>query len=281
MKTIVLTNQKGGVAKTTTAYALAIGLHNQGNNVLIVDADPQSNLSFTAGIDNDDTNTLYDVLKGNCKPGDAIRHLDKWLDIMSIGLQGTAADMELASRTGREYMLKEAIEAVDATNHYTYVVVDSSPNLGLLTLNTLTAADLAIVPMSVEAYSLQGMEQLHGFFENVRKYTNPNLKVSGILLTRYNERLNITQALKSNVELAAKTMNTRIFDTKIRESVAVRETQLLRSDIYTEAPKATATIDYKAFVHEFMRKELLHSIDDIANDIDQSKKTNGGKKNGK
>lgn len=278
MKTIVLTNQKGGVAKTTTAYALAIGLHNQGNNVLIVDADPQSNLSFTAGVDDNEENTLYDVLKGDCKPKDAIRHLDKWLDIMSVGLQGTAADMELAARTGREYMLKEAIEAA---GDYTYVVIDSSPNLGLLTLNTLTASDLAIVPMSVEAYSLQGVEQLSGFIENIRKYTNPNLKVAGILLTRYNERLNITQALKANVEKAASILNTRVFDTKIRESVAVKETQLLRSDIYTEAPKATATVDYKAFVHEFMRKELLHSIDEIANDIDHGKQINGGKKHAK
>ena len=279
MKTIVLTNQNGGVAKTTTAYALVIGLHNQGNNVLIVDSDPQSNLSYTAGVDDNDKNTLYDVLKGDCKPGDAIRHLDKWLDIMSVGLQGTAADMELASRTGREYMLKEAIEAIQASNDYTYVVIDTAPTLGLLTLNALTAADLAIIPVNVEAYSLQGMEQLNGFFENVRKYTNPDLKVSGILLTRYNERLNITQALKGNVDKAAQVMNTRVFDTKIRESVAVRETQLLRSDIYTEAPKATATIDYKAFVHEFMRRELLNGIEDIVEET--CKKTNGGKKNGK
>lgn len=271
MKTIVLTNQKGGVAKTTTAYALAIGLHNQGSNVLIIDADPQSNLSYTAGVDDNDQNTLYDVLKGDCKPKDAIRHLEKWLDIMSIGLRGTAADMELASRTGREYMLKEAIEAVD---DYDYVVIDTAPTLGLLTLNALTAADLAIIPVNVEAYSLQGMEQLNGFFENVRKYTNKDLKVSGILLTRYNERLNLTQVLKGNVEKAAQTMNTRVFDTKIRESVAVKETQLLRSDIYTEAPKATATIDYKTFVHEFMRKELLIGIDEVAKEVDKTCKTN-------
>ena len=271
MKTIVLTNQKGGVAKTTTAYAVAIGLYNQGGKVLIVDADPQSNLSYTAGVEDTQTNTLYDVLKGTIKPADALREIKPGLCIMSVGLQGTAADMELAARTGREYMIREAIEGC---GKFDYCVIDSSPNLGLLTLNSLTAADYAIVPMSVEAYSLQGTEQLAGFIENIRKYTNPKLKVAGILLTRYNERLNITQALKGNIEKAAGILGTRVFDSKIRESVAVKETQLMRSDLYSEAPKATATIDYQAFVAELDTKVLIYNIDEVIDDVE-------GKKHGK
>ena len=255
MKSIVLTNQKGGVAKTTTAYALATGLNNKGNTVLIVDADPQSNLSYTAGIDDMQTSTLYDVLKGNAKTSDALQAVKTGLDILTVGLAGTAADMELASRTAREYMITEALQAV--ADRYDYCVLDTAPTLGLLTLNALTAANYAIIPMNLEVYSLQGMEQLHGFIENVRKYTNSGLKVSGLLLTRYNERLNLTQALMGNVENAAKVMNTVVYDTKIRESVAVRETQLLRGDIYTEAPKATATLDYIAFVDEFLKREVL------------------------
>ena len=113
MKTIVLTNQKGGVAKTTTAYALAAGLHNKGYSVLIVDADPQNNLTYTAGNEENKQNTLYQVLKGNCSVYEALRNthpIDTGMQILSVGLQGTAADMELASRTAREYMLKEALE---------------------------------------------------------------------------------------------------------------------------------------------------------------------------
>ena len=257
MKSIVLTNQKGGVAKTTTAYALATGLHNKGKRVLVVDADPQSNLSYTAGVDEAATITLYDVLKGMGKTTDAIRSVKQGLDVLTIGLAGTAADMELSSRTAREYMLNEALQTV--SNDYDYCVLDTAPTLGLLTLNALTAADYAIIPMNLEVYSLQGVEQLSGFIGNVRKYTNSDLKVSGILLTRYNERLNLTQALKGNVEKAADVLNTIIYDTKIRESVAVRETQLLRGDIYTEAPKATATLDYMAFVDEFMKREDIHN----------------------
>ena len=256
MKTIVLTNQKGGVAKTTTAYALAAGINNKGFRVLIVDADPQSNLTYTAGNEENKENTLYEVLKGNCTVHEAMRNthpIDTGMSILSVGLQGTAADMELASRTAREYMLKEALEKV--ASNYDYCVIDTAPTLGLLTLNALTAADRVIIPLNLEVYSLQGMEQLSGFIDNVKKYTNKDLRISGLLITKYNERLNISQALKENVEKAAKVMNTRVFNAKIRESVAVKETALLRSDLYTEAPKATATLDYMAFVDEFLSME--------------------------
>lgn len=256
MKTIVLTNQKGGVSKTTTAYALAAGLRNKGYRVLIVDADPQGNLTYTAGSEESKENTLYAVLKGECSVNEAMRNthpLDTAMSILSVGLQATAADMELTSRTAREYMLKEALEKVSDT--YDYCVIDTAPTLGLLTLNALTAADRAIIPLNMEIFSLQGMEQLAGFIENVRKYTNKDLIISGLLITKYNERLNLSQALIDNVEQAAKAMQTRVFNTKIRESVAVRESQLLRSDLYTEAPKATATLDYKAFVDEFISME--------------------------
>lgn len=249
MKTIVLTNQKGGVAKTTTAYALATGLHNKGYTVLIVDADPQGNLTYTAGIDEATDTTLYDVLKGNGKISGAIHSVKSGLDLVTIGLQGTAADMELSGKVAREYMIRESIPT-----NYDYCVIDTAPTLGLLTLNALTAADYAIIPMNLEIYSLQGMEQLSGFIENVRKYTNNKLTVSGLLLTKYNERLNLTQALKGNIDKAAELMDTIVFDTKIRESVAVKETQLLRGSIYEEAPKATATLDYISFVDEFLRR---------------------------
>lgn len=253
MKTIVLTNQKGGVAKTTTAYALATGLHNKGYTILIVDADPQSNLTYTAGIDEAGDTTLYDVLKGNGKVSEAIHNVKSGLDLLTIGLRGTAADMELSSRTAREYMLKEIIQGI--AQEYDYCVIDTAPTLGLLTLNALTAADYVIIPMNLEIYSLQGMEQLSGFIQNVKKYTNHDLKVSGLLLTKYNERLNLTQALKGNIDKAAELMDTSVYDARIRESIAIKESQLLRSDIYTEAPKATATLDYISFVDEFLKRE--------------------------
>ena len=251
MKTVVLTNQKGGVGKTTTAYALATGLHNKGYTVLIVDADPQANISYTAGIDEYRNNTLYDVFRGKCKPKDAIRTVQTGLDIMTAGLAATAADMELASRTAREYMLKETLQGLD----YDYCVIDTAPTLGLLTLNALTAADALIIPMCIEVYSLMGAEQLQDFIQTVQKYTNKDLKVSGILLTKYHERHNITQALTDNINNTAAAMGTVVYDTKIRESLAVKEAALMRGELYAEAPKATATVDYMAFVDEFITRE--------------------------
>ena len=256
MKTIVLTNQKGGVAKTTTAYALAAGLHNKGFRVLIVDADPQGNLTYTAGNEENKKDTLYEVLKGNCTVHEAMRNthpLDNAMSILSVGLQATAADMELAGAVAREYKLKQALAQV--AKDYDYCVIDTAPTLGLLTLNALTAGDRVIIPLNLEVYSLQGMEQLSGFIENIKQYTNKDLLISGLLITKYNERLNISQALEDNVEQAAKVMQTRVFNTKIRESVAVKETQLLRSDLYREAPQANATLDYIAFVDEFIGLE--------------------------
>lgn len=252
MKTVVFTNQKGGVGKTTSAYALATGLHNKGYSVLIVDADPQSNVTYTAGIDEYRDKTLYDVFRGKCSPADAIRTVQEGLDIMSVGLQATAADMELAGRTAREYMLKNALQGLQ----YDFCVIDTAPTLGLLTLNALTAADALIVPMCVEIYSLQGAEQLQDFISTVQKYTNSDLKVSGILLTKYHEKQNITAALMDNIQNTAAALGTVVYDAKIRESVAVKETALLRGELYAEAPKATATIDYKQFVDEFIKREV-------------------------
>lgn len=260
MQKIVLTNQKGGVAKTTTAHALATGLHNRQKlaaggkkknySILVVDCDPQSNLSYACGVDEYRDGTLYDVLKGKCKTKDAIRTTDMGIDVLTIGIAGAAADMELASKTAREYMLSEALDGLK----YDYCIIDTCPSLGLLTLNALTAADGAIIPMNVEMFSLMGAEQLQEFIQNVKKHTNKGLKTYGLLLTKYHERQNITQALQDNIDDTAKLFNSIVFDTHIRESAAVRDNFVLRGDLYAEYPKAAATVDYKTFVDEFIRR---------------------------
>lgn len=250
MKTVVLTNQKGGVSKTTTAYALATGLHNKGYTVLIVDLDPQGNLSYTAGYE-EDGQTLYDVFKGQANTADVLTTIKTGLDLLTVGLAATACDLELNGKISREYMLTEALDGLN----YDYCIIDTAPSLNTLTMNALTCADSVIVPLNAEIYSLQGISQLAGFIQNIRRYTNKSLQVDGLLLTKYNPKLNITQALTDSLNKAAEVLETVVYDTRIHESVAIRESQLLRSDIYTEAGKATATQDYLKFVDEFLSKE--------------------------
>lgn len=252
MEIVTLTNQKGGVAKTTTALALATGLHRKKKKVLMVDMDAQSNLSFTAGVDllNVET-TLYDVFKGEADIEDALQIVKKGLDIVTGGLQMAAADMEFIA-VGREYLLKKNLEKLSA--NYDYCVIDTPPTLGVLTMNALTASHKVIIPLFADIYSLQGISQLQGFIQNIREYCNPDLKIEGLLLTKYTARTNIAQALDEQIQNAAVTLETKVFKTRIRQAVAVQESQLMKGDIYTKAPNATATKDYMEFVKEFMKK---------------------------
>lgn len=252
MKTVVFANQKGGVAKTTSAAALAAGLSERGFRVIVADCDPQCNLCLSSGVDMLTVEkTLYDVFKGTAAVDDVIVS-GLGFDILPGGLALAAADMDF-TQAGREYMLSEALEAI--SDRYDYAVVDTAPMLGILTTNALTAADGVIVPLTADVYALQGLNQLNGLIRNVRKYCNRGLRIYGLLLTKYNDRQNVSKVLRDQVDRAAAQLETKVYKTTIRESVAVREAQLLRCDFLKEAPNANATIDYKSFVAEFLEDE--------------------------
>lgn len=252
MKTVVFANQKGGVAKTTSAAALAAGLSERGFRVIVADCDPQCNLCLSSGVDMLTVEkTLYDVFKGTATVNDVIVS-GLGFDILPGGLALAAADMDF-TQAGREYMLSEALETI--ADRYDYAVVDTAPMLGILTTNALTAADGVIVPLTADVYALQGLNQLNGLIRNVRKYCNRGLRIYGLLLTKYNDRQNVSKVLRDQVDRAAAQLETKVYKTTIRESVAVREAQLLRCDFLKEAPNANATIDYKSFVAEFLEDE--------------------------
>ena len=252
MITLTLSNQKGGVAKTSTSNALAAGLYNRNYKVLAVDLDPQCNLSFSCGVDMLNTEkTLFDVFKGNAEVRETIIPLKLGFDLLPGGLTLAGADMDF-TQTGREYMLSEALETV--SGKYDFCIIDTPPTLGILTVNALTAADYVIVPMTADIYALQGLTQLNGLIQNVRRYCNKGLKIAGILLTRYNDRQIISKTLKTNIGQAAERLSTEVFKTYIREGVAVRETQLLQSDLFTDAPKANVTQDYNNFIDELLER---------------------------
>ena len=253
MKTITLSNQKGGVAKTTTSGALASGLSLRGYKVIAIDLDPQCNLSLGSGANILDMKvTLYDVFKGSAQIRDLITETNLGYDLITGGLTLAGADMDF-TQTGREYMLREALEGI--REDYDFCVIDTPPTLGILTVNALTASDSVVIPVTADLFALQGLTQLNLLLKRVKKYSNKDLKISGLLITRHDDRTNVSKALRDQIQQTAERLGTKVFSKPIRNSVAVRESQVLQSDLFTEAPKANATQDYTCFIDELLKGE--------------------------
>lgn len=246
---IILTvnNQKGGVGKTTTSHALGAGLAARGSRVLLIDADPQSNLSLSVGAEIDKA-TIYDVLRGKANIVDTIQRIGA-LSIIPSNILLSGADMEFTA-TGREFLLREALELV--LDKYDYIVIDTPPSLGILTVNSLTASHKVIIPMTADIFALQGMDQLGATIHQVKKWTNPKLEIAGILLTKHSSRTILSRDLAETIELTAQNMGTKVFDTKIREGIAMREAQTQQEDIFLYAPKSNPALDYAEWVNELL-----------------------------
>lgn len=252
MKTICFACQKGGTAKTVTAFTVATALYNKGYRVLCVDTDQQSNFSLSAGIDIlNQTNTLFDVFKGDCTPQDAITHAKLGFDFITGGLLMAGADSVFSAETAKEFMLKDALEELQGS--YDVCILDTSPHLGFGTINALTAADYLVIPVTADLYALQGLVSLKNIINSLRKRCNPDLVVSGLLITRYREQYKANQKLKSDIERAAALFDTKVFDTTIREAVAVKNTLNAGTDLFANSPKEKVTEDYNNFVSELLQ----------------------------
>ncbi len=244
-------NQKGGVGKTTTVFALTGGLKLRNKKVLAVDLDPQGNLSYSFGADLDGKNALG-VLTGEIKAEDAVVHTPQG-DIIPGGKSLAGADAFITD-TGKEYRLKEALAGFESC--YDYIVIDTPPALGILTVNALTACTSVIIPAQADIYSLQGIEQLGETMSPVKKYCNSGLYIEGILLTRYNPRSVLSRDIVSFMERLAAKFETEVFNAKIREAVSIRESQMLRQDIFSYAAKSNVAADYSSFIDELLKKEI-------------------------
>lgn len=249
MRVIAIANRKGGVGKSTTATALVSGLTLKGYRVLAVDLDAQRNLTSTMSA-RVDSKTSLGVLTGDITAKEAIRKTESG-DIIPASKSLSGADAIL-TETGKEYRLKEALEPIK--EWYDYCIIDSPPALGILTVNALTAANSVIIPAQADIYSLEGIEDLQETIQPVRKYCNPTLEIQGILLTRYSPRSILSRDVTTLAEQLAEQLETSLFKATIREAVAVKEAQISQQSLFTYAPKAKVTEDYKAFIEEFLER---------------------------
>lgn len=243
---IAITNQKGGVGKTTTAAALLTALHQRGARVLGVDLDPQGSLGFSLGLDIEHCATIYDVFRGEAEPSAVISHTEV-CDLLPSNILLSGAELEF-NRPGREFLLKNALSRVE--DDYDYIIVDTPPALNLLTVNAYVAADSLIIPMAPEVLSLLGVSQIKETIESVRSYYNPRLEVLGILLNRFSARFNLNREVLELAGQIAAQLGTQVFETKIRGSVAVAEAPAHGLSVLDYAPSCKPSQDFQALCDE-------------------------------
>lgn len=243
---ITITNQKGGVGKTTTASALICGLTQRRAKVLGIDLDSQGNLGFNLGLEIGEYDTIYDVLTGKCSIAEAIVRTE-YGDILPSDIMLSAAEIEFTAPR-REFMLAEQLSFVD--KFYDFIVIDTPPALNILTVNAYVASNSLIVPMEAEILSLVGITQLQETIEAVRTSFNPDLKILGILLNKFNPRLTLSAEVLELAEAVASQLNTKVFEAKIHRSVGVAAAPAHGQSILTYAPGSKPARDYQKVISE-------------------------------
>lgn len=216
--------------------------------MLYIDLDAQGNLSYALGAKEGNYNAMG-VLQRPETIKDEIQHIgNKHIIASSTSLAG--AD-NVITQTGKEFRLREALDNVKG--EYDFCIIDTPPALSILTINALTASDGMVIPSQADIFSLHGIAQLNDTITAVKKYCNPSLKIYGILLTRYNKRAIISQEIADNLKDTANKLDSKLFETKIRECTAIKEAEAMQQDIYSYAPKSNASSDYKQFTEELLK----------------------------
>lgn len=247
MATVIsLLNHKGGVGKTTSAINIGAGLLELGQRVLLVDLDPQANLTLSLGIGRQPV-TIYESMMGESdlspvtyKPG---------LDVITSSLDLSSAEMELVNEAGREFILRELFAGVD--DQYDFIIIDCPPSLGLLTLNALTSSQQVIIPLQTEFLAMQGLAKIKQVIQKVKLRLNKELHIGGVLATMYDARKVLNRDV---VETIKKYFGPLLFEAYIRDTVALAEAPAQQQDIFTYSRSSNGAEDYLAVCHEIIER---------------------------
>jgi chromosome partitioning protein len=254
-KVIAFANQKGGVAKTTTTLNLGVAFAEQGHKVLLVDLDPQGNLTMSQGLDPDQIDrSMFDVLVHKIPIQDVISEREVDLAVSSIDLAG--AELALSSMIGRERALEKALAPV--RDDYDFVLIDTPPSLGLLTINALVAAGGVIVPVQCEYLSLRGLVQLENTLAMIRENLNPTVEIVGILPTMYDKRLLHS---KEAVDILKENFGDLVLDTKIRKTIRYAEAPVKGESVLKYDPSGEAAGMYRELAKEVLNSGAKARVD--------------------
>lgn len=268
MLTIAVINQKGGVGKTTTTVSLGAGLARAGKRVLLIDLDPQANLtSHLQWQLFDPQHTVYDLLRGKVALADAALATGiERLHLVPSGGDLAAAELELAGEIGRESILRDQIaKGVRAGARFDYVLIDCPPSLGLLAINALTAADEALVPIQAEFFALQGMARFVEVNELIQNRLNPRLQLGGIVICMWKGQANLSHEVRAEV---ARVFGGALYETVIRQNVKLAEAPSAGKVIFDYDQESNGALDYAALTAEFLKR---HGADAAAGAVE----TNG------
>lgn len=246
-RVISISNHKGGVGKTTSAINIGAGLNKLGKKILLIDLDPQANLSQSLGVIEPER-TIYGAIRGDydIEPIEIL----KGLDLIPSTLDLSGAEVEMSGEAGREYILKELIEPLRPS--YDFIIIDSPPSLGLLTINAFTASDSILTPLQAQYLALQGLTKLIEVVDKIQRRLNKDLKIGGVFITQYDSRKVLNRDVAKTIQAHFKD---EVFKTKVRDNIALAEAPAQGLDIFRYNPKSYGAEDYLSLSKEILKRK--------------------------